>query len=1112
MEKIRKRFGPGPYYAQVKKIVRLMKLTFLFVMLIIGQVLAIDSYSQETRLSLNMKNTTVREVLLHIEKNSEFFFLYSNKLIDVDRQLSLNLTNKKIHEVLDEIFRDMDVKYDIKDRQVILSPVSDAKSTSVFTAQQAVSVRGKVTDQSGMTLPGVTVAVKATSTGTITDMDGNYLLRDIPGNAVLQFSFVGMKTEETAVDYRSEINITLQEETVGLEEVVAIGYGTQRKRDLTGAVGSVRSENIALTNPTLPAKALQGQVAGVNVNKINSRPGSDYTMDIRGVHSISFSSEPLVVIDGVMGGKLNTLNPSDIETMDVLKDASATAIYGARGANGVIIITTKKGKAGKTKVTYDGYVGIKMPANLPDMMTAQEFYHAYNDVVKAEKPNANPVWTATELANVEAGRSVDWVDQVTDPSVQTSHVVALSGGNENTTHYFSAGYLNEKGNLLYTGYERFNLKASIDSKLNKVVKAGFTSYYTYSILNLGSNETLRGAYRVRPTGSIYYKDLVNPSETNDKDVNGYAFWMGIKDTQIQNPILEVQKTNFQDETRVSSFLGNGYVELTPLKGLSFKSSLSASVYNSRRGEFRGADSKSRLNKLPVASNAFNMNGSYTWDNILNYKLKTGLNDLTVTAAQSALKERFETSATSVENLPYNSGWYALNTAPIINGVSSSLIERSILSFMGRINYMFNDKYMMTLTGRYDGSSVLAEGNKWAFFPSAALAWRAGDEAFIKNLNLFSDLKIRLSYGEVGNDVVSPYSTQAYLTQTAYDFDGKAAFGYAPNNIGNANLKWETSSEVNFGVNMGFLKNRVLIDLELYEKTTNDLIQNVGIPASLGFKTVTANVGKLVNRGIEMTLNTVNFQRANFKWTTNLNFSSNHNEILELYGGTVTRDIQNSLFVGESLKSNYYYKFAGIWQSDEADEATKYGQVPGSVKVVDRVPDGKISSSADADDRMILGDELPDWIAGITNTFNYRNWDLSFFIYTRQGVQFRNAMLSGTFGELGSSRYNRLNLNYWTAENPTNDYFGVWQSNPYRQAIQYKDASFWRLSNVTLGYTLPRDMLDRVKISHLRFYIQANNPLVITKEDNIWMDPEFNSGTYQDDVPFATYLFGVNLSF
>lgn len=982
-----------------------------------------------------------------------------------------------------------------------------------YSWAQQRTITGSVTDPDGVTLPGVTVIEKGTANGTVTNADGVYSI-SVPAEAkMLLFSFVGMITQEVELGNSSTYNVQLQQETIGLDEVVAIGYGTAKKRDVTGSVGSVKSELITRTNPVQPASALQGQVAGVNVKKINSRPGSDYTIDIRGVHSISYSSEPLVVIDGVMGGKLNTLNPSDIETMDVLKDASATAIYGARGANGVIIVTTKKGVSGKTKVTYDGYVGVKVP-QLPDLMTAQEFYHAYNDVVKAENPSANIIWTIAQQENVDAGRSVNWVDEVTDPSAQTSHVISLSGGNENTTHYFSTGYLNEKGNLLYTGYERFNLKGSIDSKLNDVVKVGFNTYYTFSIRNLGSNEALRSSYRARPTGTIYYADLTNPTETNDRNLDGYAYWMGIKDTQVQNPILEVQDESMDDETRVSSFLGNGYLELEPFKGLTFKSSLSASVFSSRRGEYRGADTKNRINRLASAVYQTNLNSSYTWDNILNYKLTSELHNLNLTAAQSALRERFESSGIQVENLPYNSSFYAVNTASTINGVNSNLVERSILSFMGRANYSFNDKYLLTLTGRYDGSSVLAEGNKWAFFPSVAVAWRAGEEDFIQNMNLFSDLKLRLSYGEVGNDVVPPYSTQASLGKTAYDFDGTAAYGYAPNNIGNSELKWENSSEINIGLNLGFVKNRIMIDIEFYDKTTNDLIQNVAIPSSLGFSSVTANVGKIMNRGIEVSLNTVNFQKESFRWTTNINFSKNHNEILELYGGTVTRDIANKLFVGESLLSNYYYEFDGIWQLDEKEEAAKYGQVPGSVKVVDQNNDGKILSSADEalDDRVVLGNQLPTWMAGINNTFTYREWDFSFFIYTRQGVQYRNSLLQGTMGELGSNRYNHVNLNYWTETNPTNDYFGVWQSNPYREAIQYMEANFWRLSNITLGYNLPKSLLERMKFSNVRFYVQANNPYLYVKNKIMWMDPEFNSGTYQDDVPNSTYIFGVNLSF
>ena len=1094
-------------FAQIS---RILKLIALILFVAIFEVSA-ATYSQTTRLKISGQNLSLGEIFAGIEKQSEFSFFYNVNQIDLSKRVDIDADNQFINKILDEILVGSGMTYTINNKLIVIHKQGEPV-TMVIAQQQGKKITGKVTDQTGMAIPGATLMLKGTTPGTVTGNDGAFTLANVPEKSTLVCSFVGMRAQEILVGNKTDFAIVLIEETIGLEEVVAIGYGVVKKRDVTGAVGTVRAENIVRTNPILPTSALQGRVAGVNVNKVNSRPGSDYTIDIRGVHSISFSSEPLIVIDGVMGGKLNTLNPSDIETMDVLKDASATAIYGSRGANGVVIITTKKGTQGKTKVTYDGYVGLKMPTNLPDLMTGPEFYRAYNDVVKAENPIAQLIWTTNEAANAAAGKSVNWVDEVTDPSTLTSHVIAISGGNENTTHYFSTGYLNEKGNLLNTGYERFSLKGSVDSKLNNVVKVGFTTYYTYSIRNLGSNETLRSAYRARPIGSMYYKDLTNPTETNDKDVNGYAFWMGIKDTQVQNPFLEVAASNYKDETRVSSFLGNGFLELTPLKGLSFRSSLSASVFNSRQGNFQGADSKGRLNKLPSASNTINFNSSYTWDNILNYKIKAGLHDFNVTVAQSALKERFESSGTQVENLSYTSYWYALNTAAIINGVTSNLIERSILSYMGRFNYSYNDKYLLTLTGRYDGSSVLAEGNKWAFFPSVALAWRAGEETFVKSLNLFSDMKVRLSYGEVGNDVVTPYSTQAFLRKTAYDFNAVAAYGYAPNNIGNSNLKWENSAEINVGLNMGFLKNRITADIEVYNKKTNDLIQNVAIPTSLGFGSVTANVGKLLNRGVEVTVNTVNIQKKDFKWNTAINFSKNHNEILELYGGTVTKDYANKLFVGEALKTNFYYKFDGIWQLADSTSAKVYGQVPGSIKVVDQNNDGKISSSTGIDDRVVLGNQLPKWIAGINNTFTYKNWDLSCFVYTRQGVQFQSSLLSGTMGELGSNRYNHLNLNYWTKTNPTNDYFGVWQANPYREAIQYKDASFWRISNITLGYTLPKAILDRLKFSSLRFYLQTNNPFVFTKEKSIWMDPEFNSGTYQDDVPFATYIFGITASF
>ena len=969
------------------------------------------------------------------------------------------------------------------------------------------SISGKITDENNEALPGVNIVVKNTTIGTISDVNGNYRLSAPDDATTLVFSSVGYVTEEISIGDRSVIDMQMTPDIQALSEIVVIGYGSVEKEDVTGAIGSIESKDIVRANPVQAAKAIQGQVAGVNVTRANGRPGAPYSINIRGLNSINFSNEPLVVIDGVMGGDMNALNPADIESMDVLKDASATAIYGSRGANGVIIITTKRGSTGKPQVSYDGYVGVKTPAHLPDMQNAQEFYKA-SVTDKVMDGGAPRTFTTTEQQMVEAGNSTDWIDEVTDPALQTNHAISVGGGSDNTNYHFSGGYLNEGGNLLNTKFERYNIKGSMDSKLNDIVKVGFTSNYSFSKQVLGSNEVLRSAYRARPTGVVYTKDVLNTDENKDLDWNGYAAWMGIDDKQVLNPVVEGHPDNFQDETRRNNFFGNAYVELTPVKGLSIRSALSASFMNERFGQFRGTFTKSQKTTLnPRAYRNTTMLSNFTLDNIISYNKELGDHDFTVTGVQSTFQERTETMNSYVNNLPYNSLWYAMGTSSTIDDFGTNLIERSLLSYMGRVMYGFKDKYLLTLTGRWDGASQLSEENKWAFFPSAAIAWRLGDEGFIQNINAISDMKLRVSYGFVGNSAVAPYSTQANLINTGYDFGGSPAYGFAPGNLGNKDLVWEKSQELNIGIDMGFMQNRIFASLEIYNRKTVDLILSQKIPTSTGFDEVTSNIGEVNNKGIELALTTVNVSKENFNWSTNVNFSANKNEIVELYGGGIDADVGNSLFVGEPLGANYYYEFDGIWQLDEADEALIYEQVPGSVKVVDQNEDGQLT---DADDRVVLGSAQPKWLMGITNRLSLRNFDLSFLIYTSQGAQFRNSMLSGTMGEIQNGRYNALDLNYWTSENPTNDYYSGAVANPYRQAIQYQDASFVRISDITFGYTLPNATLSGWGLSNLRAYAQVINPFIFHDFDG--MDPEYNSGTYQDDVPSATYLIGINLSF
>ncbi|MEP3389580.1 MAG: TonB-dependent receptor [Reichenbachiella sp.] len=987
---------------------------------------------------------------------------------------------------------------------------------STSWAQSRVS--GVVIGDDNTPLPGASILVKGTTVGVVTDVDGNYSLEVPSPSSVLVFSFVGFNTEEVTVGSRTVIDLTMVPDVTAMEEIVVIGYGTSEKKDVTGAIGSVESADIVRANPVQAAKAIQGQAAGVIVSKQNSRPGAGYSINIRGLSNINtsdeaeYSNEPLVVIDGVMGGDMNALNPSDIESMDILKDASSTAIYGSRGANGVIIITTKRGATGRPRVSYSGYVGVKTPAHLPDMMNAQQFYQASVTDAVLNNPDFNPrPYTSTELDMVNSGRSTNWLEEISGPSMQTSHSISVGGGSDNTNYHFSGGYLNEGGNLDNTKFQRFNIKGSMDSKVNDYLKIGFTANYSVGKQELGSNEALRSAYRARPTGVINYSDVLNPDENQDIEWNGYAGWMGINDKQVLNPLIELDPQNFQDETRSQVFFGNAYLELTPIEGLSIKSSLSASVDNSRWGQFRGTMTKDRKTTLlPRSFRQTDAISNYTLDNIITYQKEVGNHNFTITGVQSSFSERIEEMDSYVDELPYSSLWYAYGTGRPVQ-LDTRLTERSLLSYMGRVIYGFNDKYILTLTGRWDGASQLAEDNKWHFFPSAAVAWRLGEEEFIKNIDAISDMKLRVSYGLVGNTTVRPYATQATVTQTPYDFGGTPAFGYAPEFLADEQLEWAKSKELNIGLDMGFLDHRIGASLEVYNRTTVDLIYDEQIPTSTGFGEITTNVGEVANRGIELSLNTVNIVNNKFKWTTSVNFAKNVNEVLSIGTEGLQQDIATGLFVGHPITAHYDYEFDGIWQLDEAAEAAEYNQVPGSVKVVDQNNDRMISSNEDIDDRRVIGSEQPDWTMGMTNKLTYGNFDFSFLIYTSQGATFRNSMLSGTMGQIGVGRYNVLDVNYWTVNNPTNDYYGPGiANNPHRGAIFYQKASFVRVSDITFGYTLPRASLDKLGFSNFRIYAQVTNPFVFTDWDG--MDPEFNSSTYNDGIPSATYLVGLNFSF
>ena len=1010
---------------------------------------------------------------------------------------------------------------------------------SVLALAQTRQITGQVFNSvTSEKIAGATITVKGSKTAAVTDADGKFSIKiPLKGAAVVLINSVGFTEQSISIANQTNLMVKLATDTKALEDVVVIGYGAVKKKDLTGAVGTVKALEIVRGNPANATQALQGQVPGVVITKMSNKPGAIWSIAIRGENTINpdnsngpnrnnqlgsgsqqfEGSEPLVVIDGIVGGKLQDINPADIETIDILKDASSTAIYGSRGANGVVIISSKRGLSGKARVNFDSYVGQKTIAHLPLMQNAQEWYKSAIDDASLNlgySVTPSSIFNVNELNIINGGRSTDIQGELNKPGINTGSTLAISGGMGGTTYRISGGYIQEDGTVPLTFYKKYNLNAAIESKITKFLKVGVTLYENYSTNPMGSLEVPRTVYRNRPTAVIYYKDLIDPAAGGDLSygaVNGYAVKMGVGASM--NPLLEASSyDNYIYERNVSSQMGNAFAEVTLHKNLIFKSQISANYELARYNEFRGRYSKDRDNNKPPRGTVENdYKQAYTFDNQLTYNLQMGRSKLNVTALQSAFKTNTEMNIMTFDGLPYNSRWYNLNSATTKN-ISSGFNQRQLSSLMGRINYTFNEKYLITFTGRQDGASVLAAGQKYAFFPSGAIAWKLGDEKFIKKVKAISDLKLRVSYGQVGNSVISPYSTSATLLTTTYSFQQTVAPGFAPNNLANQALGWERSQELNLGLNLGLFNNRISATVELYKRKTKDLIMKESIPNSTGFSSVVNNVGQVSNKGIEILLNTVNVSTKNVRWTTSLNFSKNINSVDALPNGAIFSGSgnTNTIMVGSPLKMYYDYKAIGIWQTKDSALARVYGAFPGNVRILDVNNDGKITTGVlGQDDRVYLGTQLPNFTMGMTNRVSYKNFDFSIMVYYRNGTMYNNDFL-GQYIQDYNGGWGRLKLNYWTKNNPSNEFWGMGVKGNNTGALYFEDASFLRIGDMTMGFNVPKVKLDKLGVDRIRIYAQLTNPARFTKFHG--NDPEYNGGGYQDGFETMNYTFGVNVGF
>lgn len=1016
-----------------------------------------------------------------------------------------------------------DKSYVIVDRDI------ETTESEVSNIQQKRKVSGIVFDVNNVPLVGVNVVEKGTTNGTVTDINGNFTL-EVEENAVIEFSYIGFIAQEIPWDGVSALRIVLREDSEVLNELVVIGYGVQKKSDLTGAIASITKETIESIPATNLVSVLQGQVPGILVSNTSWNPGDDPQIFIRGKRSINASNDPLFVVDGMpMTSGINGMNQHDIESVEVLKDASATAIYGSRGANGVILISTKQGSEGKTTIDYNGYAGVQTIQNRVDMMNGGEYAEytreAYrnssrankylSDVPDMEQDKLLPMFKQDPYVlesvlmgydsngnyNPDNVRSSDWFSGITQNALVTNHSLNIRGGSKKTKFMASASYNFTDGIIKDKDFKRYITRLNLDHSINDFIKVGVQSQYTNFVQQRGSEmERDSYQYRITPLGRFVNDDGSLPMLIGS-------------DAQMYNPLLNLQPGVIDRPLKTNQFLGNFYAEFTlPVEGLRFRSNLGLDFRSMQDYEFYAKETTPRQNGTSYAKNATSQKNMYTWENYFMYDKE--LNDkhhLNLTFLQSIQQDVNESNSSAVENLPANSlKYYDLGAGLLINNVGSNYTKWNLASFMGRANYSLLDKYLLTVSARYDGASRLAKGHKWVLFPSAALAWRMSEESFMENADWISNLKARFGYGRTGNSAIDPYQTGGTISKRYYVFGNGATetIGYTPEDMINNDLTWETTNQWNVGIDFGFFKNRINGSIDYYLQNTHDLLLERQLPVVSGFKSVMSNIGKTRNHGIEIFLNTKNIDNKDFSWTTDWIVSYNKQKIVELYNGKID-DVGNRWFIGHPTDVYYDHKKIGIWQNTPEDlaEIEKFNAnganfAPGKIKLQDVDGDYRITDA----DRVILGQRYPTVMAGLNNYLRYGGLDFSIVLYANFGGTMKN-----TFEFMEKpGRANALKLiDYWTPSNPTNAFPrpSVDQERvDYANTLGYDKTDFVRIRNITLGYSLPDRLINN--IGSVRLYLSANNPYIHTKFTGI--DPEGASG--QTSPSISTWMFGVDLTF
>ena len=969
-------------------------------------------------------------------------------------------------------------------------------SAGEFVASaQNTKVTGKVVDESGAALVGIVVfSNNAKVTPVTTDADGTYTI-EAPASASLTFSCLGYKEETVSINGRGVVNAVLKPDSFNLEDAVVIGYGSQKMKDLTGGVSVVNEETLKMVSTGNLMDRVSGQVAGLTITTGNEAPGSNQSLLIRGQNSLSATNSPLIILDGIpYEGSLADIDPDIVESMTVLKDASSVAIYGSRGSNGVILIQTKKGKQGSLQVTYKAQFSMAQPMQRIQVMGPNEYIRYKQDMGRLGTkmytgeqldPMAGQIISASEKVNYAQGITNDWQDYVFRNTFNTDHQVTFSGGTESTQYMSAVSYLHNPGVVYNSNYDRISVYSSINQKLNRWLNVGLTTQFIHRETG-GVTPNLEHAIKQSPYG-IY------------KDETGMYYEEPMDYSNFPNPMKDV---NADQKNTSRNVLVNGYIDITFCKGLTFKSQFGYNYRDNFTGTYYGRNTITGRKVNGRASTSTSFTTDYTWENILKYDRDFGKHHFDATALFSMQQKKNNSNSQAGESFVNDdSSFYKMDGAEKSITIGSSYWKENMMSYMLRLNYGYAGRYLITLTGRADGASVFGANNKFGFFPSAAVAWNMSEEGFIKeNTNKVDMLKIRLSYGANGNNAISRYTTLDRLYSTngvKYIYgDGSTAVNsaYLPSNgIGNPDLKWETTYTANLGIDFLFFQGRLGGSVDMYLSKTKDLLMTRTVPIMNGYSKIWDNIGATENKGIELTLNSVNIRKANFTWSTDLTFFLNRDKIVELRGDGKD-DVNNKWFIGQPLSVYYDYNMIGIWQDgeeftfvdDEGNTQThQKGAVPGSAKLEDVDGNGIINS----DDRKIIGSTRPSFTMSMGNRFQYKNLYFSFLLNGKFGMWMSDNVANITSYSFGSGNYIH-GVKYWTPETPDADVVSPGYVNAFSHGY-YKKMNYVTLKNVTLGYRLPKSAVSKIGIKGLDLSLSINNICAISNMrqmlnyDNTW---------------------------